>query len=205
MRRKTVSGPLDCVAIGASTGGVNALAELFRALPKQCDAPILITQHLPVVFMPFFAAQLTSIAGRPASIAVDGARLRRGELLLAPGDAHISLFSGPDFVRIQLDRRPSPSGCLPSVDPMFEAVADCFGAAAVGVMLSGMGRDGVLGAARLAAVGAEILAQDISTSVVWGMPGAVAKAGLASSVASPDEIAVRLGQRSLAAKMTGGR
>ncbi len=204
-RRKTVSGPLDCIAIGASTGGVNALAELFRALPKQCDAPILITQHLPVVFMPFFAAQLTSIAGRPASIAVDGARLRPGELLLAPGDAHIGLFRGPDFVRIQLARTPSPSGCMPSVDPMFDAVADCFGPAAVGVVLSGMGRDGVLGAARLAAAGAEILAQDIATSVVWGMPGAVAKAGLASSIAAPAEIALRLGQRSLTARMAGTR
>ena len=200
-RRRPVAGPLGCIAIGASTGGVNALAELFRALPRQCQAPILITQHLPVVFMPFFAAQLTIIAGRPAMIAVDGARLRPGELLLAPGDAHIGLYRGPDFVRIQLDRAPSPSGCLPSVDPMFEAVAGCFGPAAIGVVLSGMGRDGVIGAERLVKAGGEILAQDISTSVVWGMPGAVTKAGFASTVASPHDIALRLGQRSLAAKM----
>ena len=88
---------------------------------------------------------------------------------------------------------------------MFEAVADCFGASAIGVVLSGMGRDGVLGAEKLANSGAEILAQDISTSVVWGMPGAVAKAGFASSLVTPREIALRLGQRSLTAKMAGDR
>ncbi len=204
-RPGSLTGPLDCIAIGASTGGVNALVELFRALPKQCNTPILITQHLPVVFMPFFAAQLTSIAGRPAMVAVDGARLRPGEILLAPGDAHIGLYRGPDFVRIQLDRTPSRSGCMPSVDPMFEAVADSFREAAIGVVLSGMGRDGAIGAESLARVGAEILAQDASSSVVWGMPGAVAKAGFASLVASPVEIAQRLGQRSLAAKLRGAR
>lgn len=198
--RDAVEGPIECVAIGSSTGGVSALTELFRALPAHCDAPVLITQHLPPVFMPFFAAQLTSITGRPTSVATEGARLRRGEILVAPGEAHIALYRGPDFVRIQLDHSPSSSGCRPSADPMFASVGECFGPTAIGVVLSGMGRDGALGAAKLVAAGAELLAQDAATSVVWGMPGAVARAGLASIVAAPLGIAARLGQRNFAAR-----
>ena len=188
--------PIECLAIGASTGGLHALSAFFGALPAAFDAPILITQHLPAEFMPYFAAQLAGIAGRSAKVATDGARLRPGELLIAPGDAHLRLVRFPDGVRVRLDRAPAASGCLPSVDAMFSGCAAMFGAGAVGVILSGMGRDGVLGAADLAAAGGEILAQDAETSVVWGMPGAVTNAGLASAVMPPARIAQRIGHRS---------
>lgn len=194
----TDRGPIECLAIGASTGGLHALSAFFGALPAAFNAPILITQHLPAEFMPYFATQLAGITGRIAKVATDGARLRPGELLIAPGDAHLRLIRFPDGVRVRLDRKPAASGCLPSVDPMFAACAAMFGAGAVGVVLSGMGRDGALGAAEMVAAGGEILAQDAETSVVWGMPGVVANAGLASAVMPPARIAQRIGHRSRA-------
>jgi two-component system chemotaxis response regulator CheB len=193
--RAPVTGPIDCLAIGSSTGGLHALSELFAALPPSCDMPILITQHLPASFMPYFAAQMTNIAGRTATVARDGVSLLRGQILVAPGDAHIGLRSIGGLPRIILNRDPAPSGCLPSVDPMLEAVARHFGERAFGVVLTGMGRDGSIGAQDVVAAGGEIAVQDRATSVVWGMPGSVASAGLASTIAAPAAIAGRIAQR----------
>lgn len=187
--------PIDCLAIGASTGGLHALAAFFAALPASFTAPILVTQHLPEMFMPYFATQLAGMAGRPAAIARDGARLVAGEILVAPGDAHISLVRIADAVRIRLDRGAAASGCMPSVDPMFDAVAALFGGSGVAVVLSGMGRDGAIGAARVIEAGGELIAQDEQSSVVWGMPGAVANAGLAQAVLPPAAIAAHVARR----------
>jgi two-component system chemotaxis response regulator CheB len=186
---------LGCTAIGASTGGLHALAGLFGALAPECDAPILVTQHLPADFMPYFAAQIAGMTGRRCTVARDGEPLRRGAILVAPGDAHIRLARSGATVRVILDRGPAPSGCLPSVDPMFEAVADCFGRRGQGIVLSGMGRDGLIGARRLVEAGGEVGVQDRETSVVWGMPGSVASAGLAALVAPPAALARRIGER----------
>jgi two-component system, chemotaxis family, protein-glutamate methylesterase/glutaminase len=190
-----VNGRIDCLAIGASTGGLHALSALFAALPASCDMPILITQHLPASFMPYFAAQMTEITGRPAAVARDGVNLLRGQLLIAPGDAHIRLRSIGGHPRIRLDREPAPSHCLPSVDPMLESVADHYGERAFAVVLTGMGRDGAIGARAIVKAGGEVAAQDRASSVVWGMPGSVAQAGLAATVAPPDAIAARIMQR----------
>jgi len=179
----------DAVAIGASTGGIHALSHLLRALPAEMDVPILITQHLPASFTPYFAAQIALLAGRPCDVAVDRLRLRRGRVVVAPGDAHVRcvrLADGGGAVR--LSREPARSGCLPSVDPMLASVAECFGRRALGIVLSGMGRDGELGARAMAAAGACVVAQDQASSVVWGMPGAVAAAGVASALLPPDAI-----------------
>jgi two-component system chemotaxis response regulator CheB len=190
-----VQGPVECIAIGASTGGLHSLSAFFRALPPQCSAPILITQHLPASFMRFFAAQMAGIAGRPAEVARDGVTLRPGRILVAPGDAHLGLARMGRNVMVRLDREPAPSGCLPSVDPMFAAVTAQFGPAAFAVVLSGMGRDGLIGARTLVDAGGEVVVQDRPTSVVWGMPGSVARAGLASTVAPPEALAGRLAER----------
>jgi len=190
-----VPGRIDCLAIGASTGGLHALSALFAALPASCDMPILITQHLPASFMPYFAAQMTEITGRTAAVARDGVSLLRGQLLIAPGDAHIRLRAIGGNPRIMLNRDPAPSGCLPSVDPMLESVAEHYGDRAFAVILSGMGRDGTIGARVLANAGGEIAAQDRASSVVWGMPGGVAQAGLAGTVAPPAAIAARIVER----------
>lgn len=196
-------GLIECLAIGSSTGGIHALSAFFKALPPAFDAPILITQHLPAEFMPYFAVQLHELSNRPAAVATDGARLRPGHLLIAPGNGHLRLIRFRDGIRVRLDRTPAASGCMPSVDPMFASCAEMFGPTAVGVVLSGMGRDGSAGAADLVAAGGEVLAQDAQSSVVWGMPGAVANAGLAAAVLPPERIAQRIAWRCRA--VTAGR
>lgn len=192
---KPRSDAIGCVAIGASTGGMHALSAFFKALDRAFRPPILITQHLPAVFMPYFAAQLQDIAGRPARVAADGARVTDGEIMVAPGDAHMRLMRMNGAVRVRLDQSPAASGCMPSVDPMLAAFATVYGAAGVGVVLSGMGRDGLIGARDLAAEGGEVLAQDAATSVVWGMPRGVAEAGIASAILPPAALAHRIADR----------
>ncbi len=192
-------GPIACVAIGASTGGLHALSDLLRALPADFDAPILITQHLPPVFMSFFAAQIEEIAGRPAAVAAEGRRLRRGEILVAPGEGHLGVRLTSGRAAAHIVDGAADSGCMPSVDPMFESVAAAYGPAAVGIVLSGMGRDGVIGGRALADAGADLLVQNRDTAVVWGMPGAAAGAGLACAILPPAQIADTLARRARAA------
>ena len=186
---------LGCVALGASTGGLHALVEFLRALPPKIGAPILVTQHLPPIFMPYFARQLETASGRAACVAEDGRRLVADLVHIAPGDAHLCVEQRSGTVRIRLDRNAAPSGCLPSVDPMLHSVAESFGDGAIGVMLSGMGRDGLIGSRRLVESGGAMLAQDQYSAAIWGMPRAIAEAGLASAVLPPRELARRIAQR----------
>lgn len=197
--RAARSGKVSCLAIGASTGGLHALSAFLRRLTPEFRAPILITQHLPPPFMPYFAAQLRDIAGRPTAVASDGAPLVPGQMLVAPGEGHIRLARSGSRIVVRIDPVPAPSRCMPSVDPMFEAMAEIFGSEGVGVVLTGMGRDGTIGAEAMVKAGAEILAQDAATSVVWGMPGSVAQAGLASLVMPPEELARHVCNRNEAA------
>ncbi|MCM8730104.1 chemotaxis-specific protein-glutamate methyltransferase CheB [Hephaestia sp. GCM10023244] len=178
----------DVVAIGASTGGIHALSRLLRAIPPDFSLPILITQHLPASFMPYFAAQIAMLAGRPCAVAAEHMRLTPGRVLLAPGDAHIRVVRSGTGAAVRLDRQPVQSGCMPSVDPMFASVAQVYGARALAVVLSGMGRDGAQGARAVVDAGGCVIAQDQASSVVWGMPGAVANAGIASAILPPDVI-----------------
>lgn len=180
------------LAIGASTGGIHALGQLFGCLPKGIALPVLVTQHLPASFMPVFARQLQTISGCEALVAEEDSELVPGRILIAPGDAHLTVRRQGDAVRVRLDRSPMPSGCTPSVDPMFTSLAAMYGADTLAVVLSGMGRDGALGAARIVAAGGALFAQDETSSAVWGMPRAVAEAGLASAILPPEEIAVRI-------------
>jgi two-component system chemotaxis response regulator CheB len=186
---------LQILAIGASTGGIHALTALFEALPKRIGAPILVTQHLPALFMPVFARQLTAAAQREAVVAEDGMRLVPDRIILAPGDAHITVQADVNGPMVRLLKTPAPSGCMPSVDPMLESVGKLYGPAAVGVVLTGMGRDGVRGAARLVADGGSVLAQDEQSCAVFGMPRAVLEAGLCSAALPPDKLARRIASR----------
>ncbi len=176
----------DIVAVGASTGGIHALSQMLRAIPPSFEVPILVTQHLPASFMTYFAAQLAVLAGRPCEVAEDHMRIRPGRMFVAPGHAHIRCVRTSEGVGIRLSDERAVSGCMPSVDPMLQSVAEVYGKRGLGVMLSGMGRDGAIGARGLIAAGGAILAQDRASSVVWGMPGAVAAS--ASAVLPPDEI-----------------
>jgi two-component system chemotaxis response regulator CheB len=180
------------LAIGASTGGIHALGQLFGGLPSDMSLPILVTQHLPASFMPVFARQLWTVSGHEAFVAEDDAELVPGRILVAPGDAHLTVRSHGGRIRVKLDRTPAASGCTPSVDPMFASLAEVYAADALGVVLSGMGRDGAAGAARIVAAGGAIFAQDEASCAVWGMPRAVAEAGLACAILPPDQIANRI-------------
>jgi two-component system chemotaxis response regulator CheB len=193
--RPMPADPIDVLAIGASTGGIHALGVLFHALPKRIGVPILVTQHLPMPFMPVFARQLGAIAHRHAVVAEDGMLLKADDILLAPGDAHLTLQTSNEGVEVHLTRGPSSSGCMPSLDPMLASIGAIYGSGALGVVLTGMGRDGVEGASRLVGSGGSIIAQDEPSCAVWGMPRAILEAGLASAVLPPDKIARRIASR----------
>ncbi|WP_010217423.1 chemotaxis-specific protein-glutamate methyltransferase CheB [Sphingomonas sp. PAMC 26621] len=187
-RTPTTAKGFDIIAIGASTGGIHALTQLLGELPAAFPVPILVTQHLPASFMPYFAAQLETIAGRPCEVATDHLRIRPGRIIVAPGDAHMRVVRTGEGGAIRLTTEAVGSGCMPSVDPMFDSIAEVYGARALGIVLSGMGRDGSEGARTLAARGGCIVVQDRASSVVWGMPGAVVAAGCACAVLPPVEI-----------------
>lgn len=184
---RTTQSQFDIIAIGASTGGIHALSQLLREVPADVTTPILITQHLPESFMPYFAAQVAVLAGRPCDVATDRLRIRAGRVIIAPGDGHMRIVSlGDGSFAVRLTREPARSGCMPSVDPMFESLAETHGARAMAIVLSGMGRDGSDGARKLVEAGGALIAQDRESSVVWGMPGAVAQ--FAGVMLPPGEI-----------------
>lgn len=182
--------PISAIGIGASTGGIIAINAFLSGLNDDVDCPIFITQHLPDSFMTYFADQLRQIAGRDVRVAEQGLRVVRRTVYLAPGDGHIQLVRVGAQVRIEIVQHRVASGAMPSVDPMMASMARVYGQRACAVMLSGMGRDGLEGVRALRAAGALIAAQSIESSVVWGMPGAIVKEGMAQIVQSPAELAV---------------
>jgi two-component system chemotaxis response regulator CheB len=190
---------LRLLAIGASTGGIHALGSLFAHLPERIGVPILVTQHLPPAFMSVFARQLAVAARREAYVGEEGMRLLPDRIVVAPGDAHLVVEDYDGRLAVRLLKSRASSGCLPSLDPMFASAGDVLGAAALGVVLTGMGRDGLEGAKRLVERGGAIVAQDEASSAVWGMPRAVTEAGLAAAVLPPDQIAYWIAERAKAA------
>ncbi|HEY6916513.1 MAG TPA: chemotaxis-specific protein-glutamate methyltransferase CheB [Allosphingosinicella sp.] len=186
---------VGCLALGASTGGLHALSEFLRGLPPVIGAPILITQHLPPLFMPHFARQVEAASGRFTRVAEDGLQLKQEEILIAPGEAHLCLERGGGGVRVRLNGDPAQSGCLPSVDPMFASVAAMYGKNGLGIVFTGMGRDGLVGSGEIVARGGTIFSQNEKSSVVWGMPRVVAEAGLATAVGSPAHLAALVAAR----------
>jgi len=190
------------VAIGASTGGIHALNLLLRALPPRFDLPILVTQHLPASFISVFARQLEVASARKALIADDGTELSPGTIIVAPGHGHLEVRKRPNGLVARITIEPAASGCTPSVDPMLSSIADACDGEALGVMLSGMGRDGAIGARELFDAGGTILAQDRESSAVWGMPGAVVDAGLAQQPLPPEKLAAKIKELSGAVSWT---
>ncbi|MCL6697668.1 chemotaxis-specific protein-glutamate methyltransferase CheB [Sphingomonas sp. NSE70-1] len=193
--RPQSSQALRLVAIGASTGGIQALGAFFAALPARIGVPILVTQHLPPAFMTVFARQLSVAAGREAVVAQDGTQLLPDCIVIAPGEAHMLVDEVNGLLIARLLKTKVSSGCMPSVDPMLASAGAVLGGGALGIVLTGMGRDGAEGARKLIEAGGSVMAQDESTSAVWGMPRAVAELGLACAVLSPDKLARRVGSR----------
>ena len=190
--RPAVSARPGIIAIGASTGGIHAMGLLLRALPREVTQPILVVQHLPASFATVFARQLQLAAGRPAMVAADGMPVEPGNIYVAGGETHLVVKQNGDTVVLASQTGRAPSGCLPSVDPLLESLAASCGPRTLAVILSGMGKDGLLGAQSLAASGGRIVAQDQASSAVWGMPRAIAEAGLAEAVLPPEHLALHI-------------
>jgi two-component system chemotaxis response regulator CheB len=173
---------VDLVAIGASTGGPNALAELFAALPAEFPVPIVIVQHMPPMFTQMLAERLTRQSRIPTVEATSGIELKPGQACIAPGDFHLTVAREGLHIRTRIQQEPPENACRPAVDPLLRSVASVYGPHCLAVILTGMGQDGLRGCEAVRAAGGQVLVQDEASSVVWGMPGFVARAGLADKV-----------------------
>ncbi len=184
----------DALAVGSSTGGPQALLKLFGALKNSVKVPIFITQHMPATFTTILAEHLGRASGVTAAEGVDGEVVQNDRIYVAPGDFHMSVEKDGAKRVIRLSQADKENFCRPSVDPMLRSVVNSYGANVLTVILTGMGHDGRDGCKAVVDAGGTIVAQDEETSVVWGMPGAVATAGLCSAVLSIDDIAAHVGK-----------
>ena len=175
-------GPVSAVVIAASTGGPNALMDVFNSLPADLPVPILVVQHMPPMFTRMLAERLTASSRVPVEEATHGAVVTAGRALVAPGDFHLTVGRDLTTVRVFLNQDAPENSCRPSADPLFRSAARVYGGGTLAVVLTGMGADGMQGSEAIRAVGGHVVVQDEATSVVWGMPGAVARAGLADQV-----------------------
>lgn len=186
-RKPSLSMP-RVLAIGSSTGGPQALQVFLKGLGPQVRLPILITQHMPPMFTTILARHIAAHTGIACAEAEDGEPLRPGRAYLAPGDYHMLVEARTGGTVLRLTQEAPVNFCRPAVDVLYGSVARCFGAAALAVVLTGMGCDGLKGGEDIVRAGGTVLAQDETSSVVWGMPGAVATAGLCSAVLPPAEL-----------------
>jgi two-component system chemotaxis response regulator CheB len=191
----------EILAIGSSTGGPQALFKVLGGLGGRSDLPILVTQHMPATFTAILAEHIAQASRIPTAEARDGEPVLGGRIYVAPGDIHMTVAVEDGKKLIRLMKSAPENFCRPAVDPMLRSVAAAYGARSMVLILTGMGSDGQKGAAAVVAAGGSVVAQDEATSVVWGMPGAVAKTGLCSAVLPLPEIAPylrRLAMRSAA-------
>jgi len=189
----------EIVAIGSSTGGPQALFHVTAALKGAVKQPIFITQHMPATFTTILAEHLARASGCHAAEGVDGEPVQGGRIYVAPGDFHMTVQVERGEKVVRLLKTPPENFCRPSVDPMLRSVAAVYGARALSLILTGMGHDGLAGGRAVVEAGGTVIAQDEASSVVWGMPGSVALAGLCSAVLPLDEIGPFIGRLSMRA------
>ncbi len=182
INRRPASDRVDLVVIGASTGGPNAVTEILTALPANFPVPVLIVQHMPPVFTRHLAERLNTKSALSVSEGASGDRLRAGAAWVAPGGHHLVVNRDSHQAWLTLHLGPEENSCRPAVDVLFRSAVVAFGARVLAVVLTGMGQDGLNGCEAISAAGGQILAQDQASSVVWGMPGFVVRAGLADQV-----------------------
>jgi two-component system chemotaxis response regulator CheB len=192
LRQASVSAKPQALVIGSSTGGPQALITLLGKLPPAINVPVLIAQHMPATFTAILAQHIARASDRPCAEAASGVELRPGSIYLAPGDYHFEIAREGTAAVARLNQAPPENFCRPSVNPLFRSAARFWGSDVCAVMLTGMGSDGLDGTRTLAAAGAPAVAQDEASSVVWGMPGAIATAGLCTAVLPLNEIAGHL-------------
>jgi two-component system, chemotaxis family, protein-glutamate methylesterase/glutaminase len=197
--------PPRVLLIGSSTGGPQALNAVIVKIGSVLErAPVLITQHMPPTFTAILAEHLARVAKRPVHEGREGEPVHAGTIYVAPGGRHMTVARKDGGAVIALDDGPTVNFCKPAVDPLFSSAAEVWGPKALGLVLTGMGSDGLNGGRALVAAGGHIIAQDEPTSVVWGMPGQVAHAGICSAVLPLSEIAPRL-NRLFAGEKSGAR
>jgi two-component system chemotaxis response regulator CheB len=180
--RAFVAARVEAVLIAASTGGPNALAAVFSTLPADLSAPVLIVQHMPPTFTKLLAERLTAEHQIPVREASSGVLLQPGRAWIAPGDHHLITVRDGSRTRLLIHQDPPENSCRPAADVLFRSAARTFGNGCLAVVLTGMGQDGLRGCEQIREAGGQILAQDEASSVVWGMPGYVARAGLVERV-----------------------
>jgi two-component system chemotaxis response regulator CheB len=179
---------IDILAVGCSTGGPEALTSVLTRMPADLPVPVVVVQHMPPVFTRLFAERLDRSSKLTVHEAVDGMTLTPGHVYVAPGDKHLEVVRKGTLIRTHLQEGPPENFCRPAVDVLFRSVASVYRGSALGLVLTGMGQDGKRGAELLRENGSRVVVQDEATSVVWGMPGAVAGAGLAESILPLDQI-----------------
>lgn len=192
-----VRKPIQIVAIGTSTGGPNALAEVLPHIPKDFPVPIVAVQHMPPVFTKMLADRLASHSAIPVEEGIADATLVPGCAWLAPGNFHMVVKRTGASYRLALNQDPPENSCRPAVDVLFRSVASVFGANALAVVMTGMGSDGLIGARKISDSGGQIIVQDEASSVVWGMPGAIYQSGIADAAYPLAQIAGEITRRVL--------
>jgi two-component system, chemotaxis family, protein-glutamate methylesterase/glutaminase len=186
---------IDILAIGTSTGGPNALAELLPAIPKNLPVPIVIVQHMPPLFTRLLAERLNKQTAISVHEGASGNKIEPGHAWIAPGNYHMTLERQGTTVQLNLNQEPPENSCRPAVDPLFRSVSSVFGPNVLAVVLTGMGSDGVQGAQYIRERGGQVFIQDEESSVVWGMPGQVAAAGLADATYPLSQMASEIVRR----------
>lgn len=174
--------PIRIVVLGSSTGGPEALSKVVTALANPLPVPLVITQHMPPVFTTQLAARLDRMTKATVVEAKEGMSVVPGQIYLAPGNFHMTFAGSSGAPRVKLTQTPPVNFCRPSVDVMFDSAVQMFGGDLLAVVLTGMGADGKNGCGKVLEAGGRTLVQDEKTSVVWGMPGAVATAGFADQI-----------------------
>jgi len=184
--------PPKLLAIGSSTGGPQALFTLVQGLGRQIGVPVILTQHMPPTFTPILADHINRLGGLPCAEAKDGEMLTNGRIYLAPGDKHLVVEGRAGAMRARLTSDPPENFCRPSVDPMLRSACAAVDGRVLVAMLTGMGHDGLAGTRQIVEAGGCAIAQDEATSIVWGMPGAIAQAGLCHAILPLPAIAGKL-------------
>ena len=185
----------EVLLVGSSTGGPQALMKFFAGFPKRPEVPVLITQHMPATFTAILADHLQQATGWDSCEAKDGMKVEAGNLYVAPGGKHMEIRKEDGILCVRLTDDPPENFCRPAVDPLFRSAATIFGERILAVILTGMGHDGLKGAREITKKGATLLAQDEASSVVWGMPGAVATAGLCTEILPITELGLAASKR----------
>jgi two-component system chemotaxis response regulator CheB len=190
----TPSAPIRLVVIGVSTGGPDALATMVPSLPADLSVPVVIVQHMPPVFTEMLAKRLDQLGPLPVREAVDAEVARPGHVYIAPGGRHLAVAAEHGALTLHLNDDDPENSCRPAVDVLFRTAARAAKGRLLAAVLTGMGQDGLIGARLVREAGGHVMTQDEASSVVWGMPGYVTRAGLSEAVLPLDDIGVAIGR-----------